>query len=316
MKQPTTWIISDTNKVGTDSQCLGLAVGLGVDPVFKRIYPRFPWKYLPPALWFCPLSAPKKGGDSLTPPWPDLLIAGGRTAAAPAAKIRQKGGCFTIFMQNPYLPLSQFDLVIASFHEKKLKGPNVIPILGALHRLSPQKLKEEAQAWTPKLQDLPRPYTTVLIGGESAYYRYEEKDLIPLFSLLKKREEGSLLVTTSRRTRPEIISWIKSQLQGIPHHFYGWDGTEENPYLAFLGLADKIVATNDSVSMISEACFTGRPIYLFELPTSNKYHQFHKDLYVGDYARPLEEQDTSWTVRQLDEMQRILPMINTALTCR
>jgi len=40
-----------------------------------------------------------------------------------------------------------------------------------------------------------------------------------------------------------------------------WDGTGANPYRGLLALADILAVTQDSVSMISEAAGTGKPVY-------------------------------------------------------
>jgi mitochondrial fission protein ELM1 len=40
----------------------------------------------------------------------------------------------------------------------------------------------------------------------------------------------------------------------------------ENPYLGFLALADAIVITGDSESMLAEATALGRPVYVYPLP--------------------------------------------------
>ena len=41
-----------------------------------------------------------------------------------------------------------------------------------------------------------------------------------------------------------------------------WRGAGENPYFGYLALADAIVVTGDSVSMTSEACASGKPVYV------------------------------------------------------
>ena len=63
---------------------------------------------------------------------------------------------------------------------------------------------------------------------------------------------GSLAVTTSRRTGKQNEAILREGLNGVPLLF--WDGKGENPYLGFLALADAIVVTDNSVSMVSEAC--------------------------------------------------------------
>jgi hypothetical protein len=49
-----------------------------------------------------------------------------------------------------------------------------------------------------------------------------------------------------------------------PAYIYRWQpNKEENPYLAYLALADRFIVTADSASMLAEACSTGRPVELF-----------------------------------------------------
>src|SRR5262249_36397001 len=51
----------------------------------------------------------------------------------------------------------------------------------------------------------------------------------------------------------------------VPYLFYRWrPGDPDNPYLGFLALADTVIVTGDSMSMIAEACSTGRPVHIFE----------------------------------------------------
>lgn len=51
----------------------------------------------------------------------------------------------------------------------------------------------------------------------------------------------------------------------VPCHFYRWQANDDdNPHLGFLALADAIIVTGDSLSMLAEACATGRPVHIFE----------------------------------------------------
>jgi hypothetical protein len=44
-------------------------------------------------------------------------------------------------------------------------------------------------------------------------------------------------------------------------------GDPDNPYAAFLALADRVVVTEDSVAMLAEACRTGAPVTVAHLAT-------------------------------------------------
>ena len=51
----------------------------------------------------------------------------------------------------------------------------------------------------------------------------------------------------------------------MPAYIYRWGGShEDNPYLAYLALADRLVVTGESMSMLTEAGSTCKPLYVFD----------------------------------------------------
>ena len=61
-----------------------------------------------------------------------------------------------------------------------------------------------------------------------------------------------------------------------PHYLHHWRaGDNDNPYFGILGLADKFIVTADSISMLSEACATGKPVYMFDLGSGRHAMQGH-----------------------------------------
>ncbi len=84
----TCWVVTD-GKAGMESQCLGLAEALGLDPVIKRVALRTPWRQLSPYLRLGHGHAlRRRSSDALAPPWPDLLIATGRHSIAASLYVR------------------------------------------------------------------------------------------------------------------------------------------------------------------------------------------------------------------------------------
>ncbi|MEE8332664.1 MAG: mitochondrial fission ELM1 family protein, partial [Alphaproteobacteria bacterium] len=248
------WVLSD-GKAGMESQCLGLAGALGLTPEIKRISPRAPWKFLPPQLWPWPLLAPGPGGDRLTPPWPDLLIATGRQAVAPSIAIRRAaaGATVTVQIQNPRVSPARFDVVITPEHDG-LAGPNVVTTLGSLHGVTAARLDEAAAAFADRYAALPRPLVAVLIGGANRQYRMPPACADRLGAMLAEAATASgagLIITPSRRTSAKNMRRIAAHLKDVPTDI--WDGDGDNPYCAMLGLADAIVVTGDSVNMMTEA---------------------------------------------------------------
>ncbi len=281
------WVLTD-GKPGMENQCLGLAEALGLDPDIKRVAPRFPWRALPPHLWFGALRAPGPDGDVLSPPWPDLLIATGRQTVALSIAIKRLCGdrIFTVQIQNPVISAGRFDLVVTPRHDR-LSGENVIVTEGALHRITPERLAAEAEIFRDRLAGLGRPLVAVLIGGSNRQYRMTEKSTEMLADRLAglTRDHGAgLMVTASRRTGAENEAKLRERLAGLPAEI--WDGAGANPYFGYLALAEAIIVTSDSVAMTSEACATGKPVFVIELPGGSvKFERFHDGLATAGCTR-------------------------------
>jgi hypothetical protein len=312
-----TWIVTD-GKIGTEKQCLALAEALGLKPIIKRIEAKFPWSKLPPPFWVQPLVAlDEKKGDSLEEPWPQVIIAASRCAAAPVAAIKQKLGkeIFTIFIQNPQMDLSDFDVVIAPQHDE-LKGKNLIEIQGALHNLSKEELIKEGRIWKEIIPDnLPRPWVAVLLGGNSKHHRASPTLMEFYGSRLRQmamRQPMSFLVTASRRTSPDAFQAFKTALGEAP--MYIWNGLGDNPYHGFLDLADYIVVTNDSVSMLSEAASTEKPIYALPLEGGGRrLNKFYESFQSQGIIQPFEGKLEDWTYKAPNNMQEVLKKLQKDL---
>lgn len=313
------WVLTD-GKVGMENQCLGLAEALGVAPVVKRVRVRFPWRYLTPHLWLAPFAALDPAGDRLAPPWPDLLIASGRVTVALSRAIRRasNGRCFTVQIQNPTVGLDDFDVVVAPAHDR-LRGANVLETRGGLHRATAERLAAARAAFAPRLAHLPHPRIAVLVGGNNKAYRFdaEAADRLGRQLAALARETGAgLMVTPSRRTGTDSARILRDRLAGLPAEI--WDGSGDNPYYAYLALADAIVATCDSVNMISEACSTGKPVHVVALegPGSAKFSRFHQALEADGLTRPFHGRIERWTYRPLDDMTVLADAIRRRLADR
>ncbi len=306
MTTALTWILHD-GKVGLRNQALGVAEAVGLHPILeKRLAIRYPWKILPPALWLSALSAPGEEGDRLVPPWPHLVIGAGGRAAAPALAIRKAAGgrCLAVQIQDPKIKPSHFDLMVVPEHDR-VRGPNVMVTQGAVHRVTRAKLEVAAQDWQQRLDFLPKPRVAVLLGGNNGVYRLGPDEMLPLASQLARLAQAGLglMITPSRRTGPEAEAILRARLDG--HPAYIWDGEGENPYFGILGLADHVIATADSISMITEASATGRPVHVVALPGgSAKFERFHEGMRKSGIVRPFTGNLDTWEYKAVDETAR------------
>ena len=284
---PRVWVITNGNQ-GSDAQATGLVQALGVDAEYHAVSLSGLHKAMAPG-GPVPWGHVGKRGKLFAPPWPDIVISVGRVAAPYAQKIRRlsKGQTFAIALQNPRTKLDKWDFVWAPEHDR-LEGPNVFTTLTSPHRLTAQNIAAAAKQMQGEIDAMPRPRIAVLIGGPNGAYRFSPRLARTLTDKLEQLAPGgSFLITTSRRT-PEGVAWtIREWMGGKPARL--WQGGAANPYLAFLGLADAIVVTADSVNMAGEAASTGKPVYVLDLPGhAPKFRKFHRALEATGATRPLD----------------------------
>jgi mitochondrial fission protein ELM1 len=267
---PRVWLLMG-HKIGDNAQVLALAEALGWPFETKRfVYSR--WElFALLALGATLAGIDRERSSPLVPPWPDLVLTAGRRNEPVARWIREAARpkrVRLVHIGRPWSNLDVFDLVVTTPQYRLPVRPNILHNHTPLHRVTPEKLAAAAAAWEPRLADLPRPFTALMIGGSAGAYVYDDRAAARLArqaSDLVRERGGSLLVTTSARTPPSTIDAFLDTLS-VPVHLYRWSkDAAENPYFAFLGLADAIIATGDSMSMLTEACATQKPVYIFDV---------------------------------------------------
>lgn len=311
-KPKTCWGITDGH-AGMISQVQGLADAVGLETTIKVCTRRWPWVWLPATFPFVnPLKHLTKESDSLDPPWPDLLITCGRRQLPYALWIRKhsKGNTFCAHIQNPRIPLMHLDLVIAPEHDH-ISGPNVVTTQGAIHKITPDKLKGGAKAWEDHFAKYPKPHHVVLLGGSTNRFKMTREvvlDLVEQIKQIAKATEGSVLITPSYRT-PDL-DLLQNELAGYKN-IYLADLTQGNPYLGMLGLADYVYVTNDSVNMMCEANMTEKPLYLL-IPkghTGTVPAKFGDTLVQAGIARIYEGKVEQWSYQKINDTDKAAKII-------
>ncbi|HLJ63726.1 MAG TPA: mitochondrial fission ELM1 family protein [Stellaceae bacterium] len=314
---PHLWVLHD-GKIGMANQVMGLAEAVGFPFVEKRLVPRAPWRALAPPLWLSPLAALGPEGDMLNPPWPDLLIACGRLTVAPARAVKRASGgrVFWVQVQDPRFARSDVDLMVVPGHDPA-RGANVISTLGAVHRVDPHKLAEGARRFAPLFAQLPRPLVGVLLGGNNRVFTltpHRLATLVDQLAALAGRGHG-LMISPSRRTDEAGLRLLGERLAGLPAFI--WDGVGDNPYFGMLALADALVVTGDSVSMVSEAAATGKPVHVVDLEGgSDKFARFHRAMREAGITRTFQGVIEHWHYTPPDDTARAAAEIHRRLAAR
>lgn len=305
-------------RAGIENQALGLAEAIHAERSSailstKRFDLAAPWRAAPARVVTAagdPFKRLAPGSDMLAAPWPDIWIGCGRASVplSMAARARNEGPGLVVQLQNPRVSAKHFDLVIAPDHDR-LSGQNVISILGATHRIRRADAIADAEKLGPYIAHLPRPHIAVLIGGATKRAKLSGPTVFRWIDALHALTEADagLMITTSRRTGAAAEARIRTALEGRPALF--WDGGPlgdlDNPYRAFLGAADHILVTSDSVNMATEAAAMGKPVHFLEGPDpSPKLQRFRDSLIERGFARPLDLPLQSWKPSPLDETRR------------
>jgi hypothetical protein len=307
------WVLTD-GAIGMENQGVALAEAVGLPIIIKRVATKAPWRWLPLTARLGRLSA-AKGGD-LAPPGPRLVISIGRHSVPLAIGVKRASGgsTYALHIQNPRISSRHFDLVAAPIHDG-LEGENVITTIGAPHRVTTELIGKAGDAIADRVSALRRPYIAVLIGGDSKAFQLTHAGVDRFCDLLRnavKTSGGSLLVTPSRRTGAENIARVRANLADLPHEI--WDQEEENPYFAYLGLADAIVVTADSVNMVTEAAGTGKPIFVFHLEgNSERFDRFHDVMSKRGATREFEGLIETWRYEAINDTEKVAKVVREAL---
>ncbi|MCD7449667.1 hypothetical protein HAX54_001095 [Datura stramonium] len=276
---------------------------------------------------------------------PSLVVASGRDTISISSSIKQLAPeyVFTVQIQHPRSRLNRFDLVITPHHDYYPLTPegqkqipwllrrwitprtsperHVILTVGALHQADSNALKDAAYTWHDELATLPRPLLVVNIGGPTAHCRYGADLALELTALLLNIVPacGSIRVSFSRRTPCKVSDIIWKELGNHPK-VHIWNGEGPNPHMGHLAFADAFVVTADSVNMLSEACSTGKPVYVIGADRCTwKFRDFHRSLKNRGVVRPFtgkEDISESWSYSPLNDTKEAAAQVIKALAER
>jgi mitochondrial fission protein ELM1 len=312
------WVLAD-NRPGNVNQLIGIATQLACPYEVKKIrYNGF--AKLPNFLRGSSLVGINKAtSDNLNGPYPDIVLSAGRRTAPIAKYIKKKNPeTFIVQVMSPEVSLKDFDLVALPKHDNYEEKDNIITTIGAPNKITSSIINEEAKRWEAEFYYLDKPYIALLIGGASKKGSLTEEHMLNLAkyaSAIAYMNNASLLITTSRRTDPKLISILTKRLS-VPYYLYSGQ-VPQNPFLAYLGLSDAIIVTGDSMSMCSESCSTGKPVYIFspEGLASKKHKKLHQSLYKLNLAAPLEFPlgEREWNPAPLNEAAKVADKIKEML---
>ena len=290
---------------GMISQVEGLAKALDIEFIHEKIELNNFWKLIPPK--FTPIQN-YVFKNNIEKDF-NIVISCGRKSVIPSIflKRKYKNQIMNIHIQDPKVSLDNFDLIVVPEHDG-LDGKNVLKSKGAIHYLRNDELKENENYLKSKINK--EKVVALIVGGPNKYYDYNQnsiKELLLLMLEIIRFNNYQLIFIPSMRTPQKVID-IANEVFDKKQIIIS--DVDKKAYLSSLKLADHIVVTCDSTSMISEAAMTGKPIYVAQMPTIKKNYRFKKffELFKSlNIIRnlPKDLMLVSWNYEKLNETDRI-----------
>ena len=291
-----------------------MAKALNTEYSHKIVRLSFPWNLVPPK--FTPISEIiLKDKIYLTESEiPDLIISCGRKSVIPSIIIKKKNPkVFTIHIQDPKVSLKNFDAIVAPEHDN-LKGDNIYNSKGAIHYITEQEISKASQYLAEKIKS--EKIVSLILGGPNKYYGFNSDQIINIFSQIKSifvSDGYKVIIIPSMRTPKETIDLAIKEMGSCGHVV---NKVDKQAYLSAYALANYVVVTCDSTSMISEAATSGKPIFVAHMKAKKNNYRFKKffELFKQmGITRDLGEKVETWTYNKHNEAQRIADEIQNKI---
>ena len=220
----------------------------------------------------------------------DIVLSTGSSLAAINLLLGKLYLAKTVTCRRPSpIGIRKFDLAILpmfSWHKAK-KKKNVCKTIGVPNPISPEDLNEKRNDYAINLNMDGRKCIGILIGGKDKSENITIEDARQLYETIDsvvQQKNILILITTSRRTPPEITAYLKSKLETTDWCPLFIDpntpSNRDDHYETILALSDLLIVTGDSFSMVCEAASSGRQVLVLEMtlktvskPTRYKVYQ-------------------------------------------
>ena len=296
---------------GMISQVEGLARALDIDFIHEKIELSSFWRFIPPKLTPVQNFVFKNKIEKNF----NIVISCGRKSVIPSIYLKKKfkNKIINIHIQDPKVSLKNFDFIVAPEHDE-ISGKNVLTTKGAIHYLRNEDLEENANYLKPKI--IKEKKVAFIVGGPNKYYNYNENFVDQIFYKIDNnfiKQGYQLIFIPSMRTPKKIIEKAQNYFSSDEIII---DNIDKRAYLSALKLADYIVVTCDSTSMISEAAMTGKPIYVAHMKSikeNTRFKNFFTLFKSLNIIKDLENSVEEWQYKKLNETDKISGYINSKI---
>ena len=330
-------VAAQFQKVKTQYGRPGLEYPTTVLPVhFKSLWHKriFPWV----SFFFTPLAQGRlrllrffftpETAKSIEEASTDFIISAGASLVPLNLCLAKDSRAKTIVLMKPTFPFSlfRFDLAIVPAHDRGTVPEDAVRTLLVPSRMERDEMEESARQLRLTLRAPERIKFGIFLGGSTRRFELKLSDLEKIFDSLEtfSQHGWDYLVTTSRRTPDSVSEFLKTIITKRPSCQL-LVIAKEDPRTAvvpgIMALADILIVTSDSISMISEAVKSGKKVIVLDFPSSDlpaKHKRFRALLLEESAIVVSSPDDLKDRIDQLDrqEISTVNPEEEEMLTKR
>lgn len=215
----------------------------------------------------------------------DFIISAGSSLIPLNLCLAKECRAKSIVLMKPILPFTffRYDMALVPAHDSGPMPSETFRTLLTPSRTDEDEFEAAAQKIRKDLHDPSRVRISLFLGGPTRQYQMELKDIQQVMETLEKVSgvTGDYLVTTSRRTPDSINQFLKTsrpQFKGCQMLVIAAEDKRTEVVSGMMALADILIVTEDSISMISEAVSSGKKVLVLSfggegLPPKHKRFQ-------------------------------------------
>lgn len=270
----TVWIVSDGNP-GHYNQSRAIAEAVrdahGWDVAWVTVQPRYRG-FLRPLVYRAVNGFGDRLGlsaarwlfrhDGIPEAAPAMVISSGGSTAVFNVLAAGEFACPNVFLGRPPLRFDRFSRILLSEDEGEAANVARLPFLPT--PVTPQQARTAGTALREEIGAPDELLWAMLIGGASRSHRYASDDWQALaagMNRLAARVGGRWLITTSRRTGAAAEAILRRELDPAGVAAATWWQDRPRPVVpAYLGASDVAFCTQDSLTMLTDAMASARPV--------------------------------------------------------
>lgn len=202
----------------------------------------------------------------------DIVISSGSSLAPLNIFLTRECNAKNVVIMKPSLvDLRKFTLAVIPAHDRPGPAKNILVTAGSPNRITQEAIKRESEKFVSMFNLKPVPRLGLILGGNNADFEMDTglmKEVITQIKDASRKLGMEILATSSRRTPANVEKLLKDELAAYPACKLLIIANEKNiegAIPAFLGSCDAIVASGESMSMVSEAASSGKPVLVFPL---------------------------------------------------